>query len=136
MGDVRRRGGDLGLRQPRTLWSYLSAGCPLAARVFFFFKQKTAYEMPKWLEFRRVLFRSHNPWPPPPTVAKQNPAAQFSVNLNMSTFGDEHPPISATHLYLMLPAVLSALREVWLPPTRSEERRVGKECRSRWSPYH
>src|SRR5258706_15985027 len=21
-------------------------------------------------------------------------------------------------------------------PTRSEERRVGKECRSRWSPYH
>ena len=23
-----------------------------------------------------------------------------------------------------------------LGPTRSEERRVGKECRSRWSPYH
>ena len=23
---------------------------------------------------------------------------------------------------------------VW--PSRSEERRVGKECRSRWSPYH
>ena len=22
------------------------------------------------------------------------------------------------------------------PTTRSEERRVGKECRSRWSPYH
>ena len=22
------------------------------------------------------------------------------------------------------------------PYTRSEERRVGKECRSRWSPYH
>ena len=22
------------------------------------------------------------------------------------------------------------------PPFRSEERRVGKECRSRWSPYH
>ena len=22
------------------------------------------------------------------------------------------------------------------PETRSEERRVGKECRSRWSPYH
>ena len=30
---------------------------------------------------------------------------------------------------------------VWMPAldmyeTRSEERRVGKECRSRWSPYH
>src|SRR3712207_8951162 len=24
-------------------------------------------------------------------------------------------------------------RELWI---RSEERRVGKECRSRWSPYH
>ena len=23
-----------------------------------------------------------------------------------------------------------------LPMARSEERRVGKECRSRWSPYH
>ena len=23
-----------------------------------------------------------------------------------------------------------------LAKTRSEERRVGKECRSRWSPYH
>ena len=25
---------------------------------------------------------------------------------------------------------------VMLYSTRSEERRVGKECRSRWSPYH
>src|SRR2546429_9779018 len=27
---------------------------------------------------------------------------------------------------------LSRARKIW----RSEERRVGKECRSRWSPYH
>ena len=26
--------------------------------------------------------------------------------------------------------------EVMVTPKRSEERRVGKECRSRWSPYH
>ena len=26
--------------------------------------------------------------------------------------------------------------EFSLPALRSEERRVGKECRSRWSPYH
>ena len=25
---------------------------------------------------------------------------------------------------------------MWEKSTRSEERRVGKECRSRWSPYH
>src|SRR2546422_1404255 len=27
-------------------------------------------------------------------------------------------------------------RAYYAPNTRSEERRVGKECRSRWSPYH
>src|SRR3712207_725543 len=31
---------------------------------------------------------------------------------------------------VLTPALLAALAE------RSEERRVGKECRSRWSPYH
>ena len=30
---------------------------------------------------------------------------------------------------------LAPFAEDWDPP-RSEERRVGKECRSRWSPYH
>ena len=29
-----------------------------------------------------------------------------------------------------------ALREINADQLRSEERRVGKECRSRWSPYH
>ena len=28
------------------------------------------------------------------------------------------------------------VNEVRVIPDRSEERRVGKECRSRWSPYH
>ena len=28
--------------------------------------------------------------------------------------------------------LMEALLQAW----RSEERRVGKECRSRWSPYH
>ena len=27
-------------------------------------------------------------------------------------------------------------REEYIRSIRSEERRVGKECRSRWSPYH
>ena len=30
----------------------------------------------------------------------------------------------------------SVTLEVQGDPDRSEERRVGKECRSRWSPYH
>ena len=35
-------------------------------------------------------------------------------------------------------AVISPVTAKWLGLNgeRSEERRVGKECRSRWSPYH
>ena len=35
-------------------------------------------------------------------------------------------------LYIVM--ILAAC--IILPRLRSEERRVGKECRSRWSPYH
>ena len=31
---------------------------------------------------------------------------------------------------------LNLLAILFCIPIRSEERRVGKECRSRWSPYH
>ena len=34
------------------------------------------------------------------------------------------------------PAGFEAVEVPVLPLCRSEERRVGKECRSRWSPYH
>src|SRR5256885_14064076 len=30
----------------------------------------------------------------------------------------------------------AAISHAWYSGIRSEERRVGKECRSRWSPYH
>ena len=35
-----------------------------------------------------------------------------------------------------MPSGLEAPLAVIWPEVRSEERRVGKECRSRWSPYH
>ena len=31
---------------------------------------------------------------------------------------------------------IQGLQALWKEQLRSEERRVGKECRSRWSPYH
>src|SRR2546422_10156984 len=34
------------------------------------------------------------------------------------------------------PAVADVADTDWADAWRSEERRVGKECRSRWSPYH
>src|SRR5258708_8005412 len=35
-----------------------------------------------------------------------------------------------------LPAAIATTIFAWSRLFRSEERRVGKECRSRWSPYH
>ena len=36
----------------------------------------------------------------------------------------------------MLNDETTELQNKFIQWTRSEERRVGKECRSRWSPYH
>src|SRR2546427_10351962 len=36
----------------------------------------------------------------------------------------------------MLPWTRGQVQALSVTLTRSEERRVGKECRSRWSPYH
>ena len=44
--------------------------------------------------------------------------------ITMATFNMAHP---------VTPSLINALS---MPTYRSEERRVGKECRSRWSPYH
>src|SRR3712207_7810725 len=37
---------------------------------------------------------------------------------------------------MVLPALVSLFALLIVQGIRSEERRVGKECRSRWSPYH
>ena len=39
-------------------------------------------------------------------------------------------------VYLTISLSISAFMNLSLIHIRSEERRVGKECRSRWSPYH
>ena len=39
-------------------------------------------------------------------------------------------------LLALIALLLSACGGMFQAQDRSEERRVGKECRSRWSPYH
>ena len=69
----------------------------------------------------------------------------FSRSFFQQKFEDEH--INATYENFEIQDI-SCLRQlisdnhelcglnVTIPHKRSEERRVGKECRSRWSPYH
>ena len=70
---------------------------------------------------------------------------EVSITALMSSFGrafhaeNEDHPVFADHLAKELmtaeeyAAVLTGTKQYVM---RSEERRVGKECRSRWSPYH
>src|SRR5574344_2262117 len=75
-------------------------------------------------------------------------AAAYSSDWYVSTIGDGGLNFSVRNGKRWCPAAIAAavynLREMtWdrtrkpqVRRTRSEERRVGKECRSRWSPYH
>src|SRR2546429_9845780 len=52
-------------------------------------------------------------------------------------FQDQMAP-TANGVVIGLALIAAALGAIFMPRAweRSEERRVGKECRSRWSPYH
>src|SRR5438093_2132985 len=101
--------------------------------LLFFFKQKTAYEIGQCLEFRRVLFRSdeyiHL------FVARTGPRQEGSpedgIELLRRPFGEMAAAAAAGRVRDAKTAVallLAAARQ-----SRSEERRVGKECRARRS---
>src|SRR3546814_2323189 len=87
---------------------------------FFFFKQKTAYEM-------RI-----SDWSSDVCSSDLMPARHGTHRLLSLRQARPH-----LHRRSRQGVALPLLR---LPKTRSEERRVGKECvstcRSRWSPYH
>src|SRR2546426_7566604 len=103
---------------------------------FFFSSRRRHTRLQGDLEFRRVLFRSQVRQP----LAW---AATVLVALGIGTYlgtGLEQLRKSETAADAepvhpsALEAPLSSERA--RRESRSEERRVGKECRSRWSPYH
>src|SRR5256885_17254474 len=70
-------------------------------------------------------------------------AAPFSMRIHAGELTSWSCPAACSFSYCSADGVwgepiwLHAAKELlWPESMRSEERRVGKECRSRWSPYH
>ena len=69
--------------------------------------------------------------------------AQYQISKNPGKYVQLEEPLSSEHYAVgfkvgdteLASQVTAMLKEMYAL-TRSEERRVGKECRSRWSPYH
>ena len=60
---------------------------------------------------------------------KRNEEVRIREMLSVTKIGDIISTVANVNQYIFT--------NIWkLLTTRSEERRVGKECRSRWSPYH
>ena len=78
---------------------------------FFFFKQKTAYEI------------GTGDW--------SSDVCSSDLNLNLRTFVS-----NVARWFLPTDQTETTRKIANRVHRRSEERRVGKECRSRWSPYH
>src|SRR3712207_7736092 len=89
----------------------------------FFFQAEDGIRDIGVTEFRRVLFRSLSPKP------RSHAAAPFGQqHLREPEWGTERADARRAG------AEDRKYSDGFF--SRSEERRVGKECRSRWSPYH
>src|SRR5689334_23530645 len=72
------------------------------------------------------------------TVAGLGLIALIVAALSSVHVGEIQRGLIATIVSCVLIVALEASKSGWVKRmlSRSEERRVGKECRSRWSPYH
>src|SRR2546430_16356596 len=74
-------------------------------------------------------------------TVKQRGSLSCGVNIGLAGFSQPDDKGNWTGLDVdyckaIAAAVLGDATKVKYVPTRSEERRVGKECRSRWAPDH
>src|ERR1043166_3090840 len=75
--------------------------------------------------------------PPDRFVTELFPSGMAEFGPSSSTSSPSPHAATLNRPRLHVPAVTSSAEmKNGLPIVRSEERRVGKECRSRWSPYH
>ena len=90
---------------------HLVGWAELCIVLFFFFKQKTAYEI------------GTGDWSSDVCSSDLTDYSQINAHSRFY-FLTTKRVVEGTKLYMSIYV------------DRSEERRVGKECRSRWSPYH
>ena len=84
----------------------------------------------RWLRAPRVLLVFH--------VHQEHYVAELGLVGRVAAFALEHLPLRFLYPGVPVVTISHSSREALagLGIDRSEERRVGKECRSRWSPYH
>src|SRR3989441_13144310 len=109
------------MRPPSTALITILAGLVYFADVFF--GHRTALASGIWIQLGIFV-----------SIA----AVTAYIASRVSVMGAEREALAAEVRQVRLEAsdVLENLRTGVLTVDRSEERRVGKECRSRWSPYH
>src|SRR5574344_2435021 len=80
-------------------------------------------------------------YPPQPVITKDNVTMQIDTVVyfqitdpKLYCYGVEQPMMAMETLTAT--TLRNIIGDLELDQTRTEERRVGKECRSRWSPYH
>ena len=97
-----------------------------------------------WFQYKSCLLYTSHTFCTRLANAGMNPKALQYV-MGHSNITITLNPVSYTHLYIVAVIVWGGciiyltyllLKKVVAYVYRSEERRVGKECRSRWSPYH
>src|SRR5260370_26047511 len=81
--------------------------------------------------FPKLAFPQLNPFNLRYAFIDQNPKRNYVMQWNLNVQREIAPNLSVLLGYVGSHGVHQPLRV-----DRSEERRVGKECRSRWSPYH
>ena len=62
--------------------------------------------------------------------------SQTAVVTHQKAIRKDNPVMRVIGRVLLYTVLIAMALFTLIPFVRSEERRVGKECRSRWSPYH
>ena len=90
-------------------------------------EHKFGYDEGEYLRFGEMssYFGSNKKW--------RRPTVHHSFYVPMDLFDGTNLYVTDSKNHTIRQVVISTQAAV---TTRSEERRVGKECRSRWSPYH